>query len=100
MGRWPFLWGVAGDWHSGKRKIGQGVAFSHAHRRHRAMRCGFCFPSCNPKARRQGFIEHKCCRCIPTGADEPTSDIVTTSGIVTTSNIVIARPSHPSHQFG
>jgi hypothetical protein len=58
------------------------------------MRCGFCFPSCNPKARRQGFIEHKCCRRIPTGADEPTSDIVTTS------NIVIARPSHPSHQFG
>jgi hypothetical protein len=64
------------------------------------MRCGFCFPSCNPKARRQGFIEPNCCRGIPAGADDPTFDVVIAADIVTTSNIVIARPSRPSHQFG
>jgi hypothetical protein len=64
------------------------------------MRCGFCFPSCSPKARRQSFIEHNCCRGIPAGADDPTFDVVTTSDIITASNIVIARPNDPSHQFG
>ena len=34
---------AADDCHSGKRKIGQGVAFGRSHRRHRAMHCGFCF---------------------------------------------------------
>lgn len=58
------------------------------------MHCGFCFLVCNPKARRQSFIEPNCCRGIPAGADDPTSDIVITSGIVN------ARPRRPSHQFG
>ena len=91
------LWGVAADRHSGKRKIGQEVAFGRTHRRRRAMHCGFCFLCCNPEARRQGFVEPNCCRSIAAGADEPASDVV--ANIATASNAVVARAGDPSHQF-
>jgi hypothetical protein len=99
VGRWPSFWGIAGDRHSDKRKIGQ-VAFGRAHRRRRAIHCGFCFLCCNPEARRQGSVEPNCCRCIAAGADDPTSNIVIASDIVATSGNVIARPGRPSHQLG
>ena len=68
-----------------------------AHRRRRAMHCGFCFLCCNPEARRQGFVEPNCCRSIAAGADEPASDVV--ANIATASNAVVARAGDPSHQF-
>jgi hypothetical protein len=64
------------------------------------MHRGFCFLSCSPEARRQGFVESNGCRSIAAGVNDPTSNVIIGCYIVTTSGNVNARPSHPSHQFG
>ena len=91
---------AAGDCHSGKRKIGQEVAFGRSSSAPSRYALRLLLSFCNPETRQQGFIEPNCCRNTAAGADDPIFHIVNTSDIVITSGIVNARPSHPSHQFG